>query len=83
MLRNNVKGLVKLIFREKFHILASFDEKNSPSYYIYVNETETLYGAGYFQLTFYMENLKRANAKSVFEPFEQNNICVHITQYCV
>ena len=67
------KGDKQLIFREKFHILASFDEKNSPSYYIYVNETETLYGAGYFQLTFYMANLKRANAKSVFEPFDQDN----------
>jgi hypothetical protein len=66
------RGDRQLNFRGNFLILASFDEKNAPIYYIYVNETQTLYGSGYFQLAFYMGNLKKGNSKSVFRPFENS-----------
>ena len=68
----NSRGDTQLRFREGFHILASFDQNNVPIYYIYVNETETLYGAGYFQLTFYMANIMSSNSKNIFKSFKEN-----------
>lgn len=38
--------------RDNFYVLARFDKNNSnPSYYVYVNQTRTLYGTGYYFLT--------------------------------
>ena len=65
----NSRGDQQLTFRDDFRILVRFDDASSPTYYVYVNETNTLYGAGYFQLTFYLTNLARANAKNVFGAF--------------
>ena len=40
------------IFMDNFYILASFDANNTnPDYYIYVNETQTLDGVGYYYLS--------------------------------
>jgi hypothetical protein len=46
------EGDKKIFIRDDFYILASFDESNAnPEYYVYVNQTETLYGTGYYYLT--------------------------------
>jgi hypothetical protein len=44
-------GDYKLLLRDGFHVFASFDNDNKPSYYVYVNQTETLYATGNYYLT--------------------------------
>ncbi|RNA25555.1 EGF-like module-containing mucin-like hormone receptor-like, partial [Brachionus plicatilis] len=46
-----LSGDQKLTFRDNFRIFASFKEPKLPKYYVYVNQTETLYGTGYYYLT--------------------------------
>lgn len=47
----NSPGDQKLFIRSEFRILVSFPEDNKPKYYVYLNQTETLYSTGYYYLT--------------------------------
>lgn len=47
----NTNGDWKLSVRNDFRILASFDKNEKPTYFIYLNQTETLYKTGDFYLT--------------------------------
>ena len=60
----NLKGDRLLSFQKNFHVLASFDQQTNAKYYVYANETDTLYGTGYFQLTFMVPNLKFPDKKA-------------------
>lgn len=46
-----LQGDEKQTYRDNFSIFASFKDPKLPKYYVYVNETETLYGTGYYYLT--------------------------------
>lgn len=62
----NENGEEKLYIRDDFHIYASFDKNNTPTYYVYVNETETLYGTGNFYLTvLIIPNIRPMESKTV------------------
>ena len=81
----------KLFVMGEFRIYAYFDPNSKPKYFVFVNQTETLYGVGYFYLTVAYISKVLGNSsnseKSKLYPdlledskeFPENNI--HFSQY--
>lgn len=74
----NGPGDEKLYVRSDFRIYALYAKDKNTKYYIYVNQTETLYATGYYYLTmFFVKDSLNLPGNDRMSEFKENNTVSH------